>query len=67
MQKISCIIPIYNEKKRVCNILSVVTKINNIDEIICVDDASTDGTVNKIKSKFPTIKIIQHKKNYGKA
>jgi len=34
-------------------------------EIIVVDNASTDGTVEFLKDCFPEVKIIQNKKNWG--
>lgn len=34
-------------------------------EVIVVDNASTDGSKDKIKKFFPKIKIIENKKNYG--
>jgi GT2 family glycosyltransferase len=38
---------------------------NKIEEIIVVDDASTDKSVNLLKKEFPSIKLVKHKKNKG--
>ncbi len=67
---ISVLIPVYNEKKTVQEIVQVVLA-NTVDqEIIIVDDGSTDGTreilKNKIQGKYQEVKVIFHKKNQGK-
>jgi hypothetical protein len=42
----------------------LANSINKAD-IIVADNASSDGSVEYLKSNFPTIRIIQHNKNYG--
>ena len=69
MKKISVIIPIYNVEKYVEECLESVlsSKLDDI-EIICVDDASNDGSLYKIEqlsAKDSRIKIIRHEKNMG--
>ena len=45
---------------------SVFKAVDDIDaEIIVVDNASTDNSVQYIKSAFPNIRIITNKKNLG--
>lgn len=65
---LSVIIPCYNEKKTILEILDRVIECDPKDkEIIIVDDCSTDGTTEIIKNiKFGNIKKIFHEKNYGK-
>jgi glycosyltransferase involved in cell wall biosynthesis len=67
-KKISCIIPAYNEESRVGNVLNAVKDYFGFDEVIVIDDGSTDGTYEEI-SKFVSkkVKIIRHKENKGKA
>lgn len=48
----SCIIPFYNEGKRIFPILNVVTQIAGITQIICVDDGSSDFTATIIEKKL---------------
>jgi len=74
-QKLSIVIPAFNEE---ATIASILTKLINLDlglnmaqEIIIVDDASTDNTVKlieKFKQEYPssTIKLYKHKINKGK-
>lgn len=64
--KVSVIIPVYNEKKNILNVIDEVRK-QNVYEIIIVDDCSTDGTreiIEKIEDKI--IKKVFHNKNMGK-
>jgi len=64
---LSIIIPVYNEKDTILGILKKVknVKINPTKEIIIVDDFSTDGTREILKS-LKGIKIYYHNKNKGK-
>lgn len=65
--KISVIIPCYNEKATILEIIRQIKAVNLEKEIIVVDDFSNDGTrdiLKKIKDK--TVKIIYQPRNYGK-
>lgn len=72
MNKLSIVIPVYNEQKTIRKILSQIDKvdINNIEkEIIIVDDFSNDGTrrtLKQIQVERPDIKIIYKEENEGK-
>ena len=63
--EISVIIPIYNEESTCSDIINKVKKINLVKEIIVVDDASTDSTLERLNT-IDDINIIQHSKNMGK-
>ena len=65
--KISVIIPVYNEKNTIIEILSKIKRQNIEKEIIVVDDFSTDGTRDiLLHVKDRDIRIIFHSKNKGK-
>lgn len=60
--KTSVVIPAYNGKPYLEKNLPDVLKIET-DEIVIVDDASTDGTSEYLEKKYPEIKLIKHKTN----
>jgi len=65
--KLSIIIPVYNEKNTILEVLNRVEKVDAgmKKEIIIVDDYSTDGT-REILKKLTKYKILYHDKNMGK-
>lgn len=66
--KLSIIIPVYNEKKTIREILEKVRSVDigDIDkEIIVVDDFSTDGSREVLKEE-KGIKVFFHERNLGK-
>ncbi len=66
MKKISCIIPAYNEAERIASIITVALEHPLIDEVIVVDDGSSDRTP-QIISTFKGARIILLPKNLGKS
>ena len=70
--KLSIVIPVYNEKNTILEILKVVRKVSlpaeiKEREIILVDDCSKDGTSDILKKiNDPEVKIFYHDKNKGK-
>ena len=55
------IVPAYNEENKIAEVLSNLT--NNYENIVVVDDASQDKTVDIVR-KFPVI-LLEHKINRG--
>jgi len=63
---ITIIVPVFNRENTIKRCLeSVKNQTYNIDEIIVINDCSTDNTVKKVKLFDNTIKIINYKNNYG--
>jgi glycosyltransferase involved in cell wall biosynthesis len=58
--RISAIVPAYNEEHVIQGVLRILTKTSCIDEVICVDDGSTDGTATAI-CKFENVRVITNK------
>jgi len=66
--KITVIIPAYNEINTIEELLNRVLAMNVADEILIVDDGSTDGTrdfLATVDGKGP-VRVIYHEKNQGK-
>lgn len=65
--KASVIIPVYNEKDTIAEVLERVASVEIEKEIIVVDDCSTDGTRNVYPKLNPLIdKLVLHQQNMGK-
>jgi len=62
----SCIIPFYNEEKRIGAVLRQVVQVKNISEIIAVDGGSTDRGYDFVRENFPQIKLLKIEKCLGK-
>jgi glycosyltransferase involved in cell wall biosynthesis len=66
-KKVSCIIPFYNEKRYIRRVLNVITRLDCISEIVCIDDGSTDHTGELVRSEYPDVKLLRRRRNRGKA
>lgn len=62
--KISVIIAAYNEEPRIAEVLKVVEKHPLLDEVIVVNDGSSDKTSSVVKGF--KVRLIENKKNMGK-
>jgi GT2 family glycosyltransferase len=65
MTKISTIIVTYNGVQWIEKCLKSLMKSNVKTEIIIVDNASSDATVEIIRSQFPSTHILQQQQNVG--
>ncbi|MCB9455293.1 MAG: glycosyltransferase family 2 protein [Anaerolineaceae bacterium] len=67
---LTVVIPCYNEVNTVEKVLARVEAVGLADEIILVDDGSTDGTTDILKrleaENRPHVRVLYHEKNKGK-
>jgi glycosyltransferase involved in cell wall biosynthesis len=69
--KLSVVVPVYNEKQTIGQILGRIEKTPHDKEIIIVDDYSTDGTREILRQmdsrrELPSARIFYHAVNQGK-
>ncbi len=65
-QKVSVIIPAYNEERTISAVVETCLKADEVGEVIVVNDGSKDNTLKKLKPFGKQIKIINLAKNKGK-
>ena len=67
--KLSVIMPVYNERPTIETIIERVEEVGLAEEIIIVDDGSTDGTrevLSELADRDEKINLILHDTNQGK-
>ncbi|WP_374712424.1 glycosyltransferase family 2 protein, partial [Symbiobacterium terraclitae] len=65
VERVSVVIPAYNEAETVGDVVAACAKVPEIDEVIVVDDGSTDETA--ARARAAGAKVIEHGENRGKA
>lgn len=63
--QIAIFIPAFNEEEQIATVLGTVGKIDFVDEILVINDGSTDKTAEVVRS-YPGIKLINREVNGGK-
>ncbi len=67
--KLSILMPVYNERTTIEEIVKRVLAVDLEKELIIVDDGSADGTREILKEKIeplPNVRVFYHDKNRGK-
>ncbi len=65
--KMSIVIPVFNEKETIGQILAAVLAVEMDKEIIVVDDGSTDGTREVLQGLAADgVQVLSHDRNLGK-
>jgi glycosyltransferase involved in cell wall biosynthesis len=67
--KLSVVMPVYNERATLRQVVDRVLAVGLDLELICVDDGSTDGSreiLSELQSKHPEIKVLLQPQNMGK-
>ena len=64
--RISALIPTYNRREHTCRAIdSVLAQTLSVDEIIVVDDGSTDGTADEVCSRYGSRVAVIRQENAG--
>jgi glycosyltransferase involved in cell wall biosynthesis len=66
---LSVVMPVYNEAATVAELIKIVLAQRPVQQLIVVDDASTDGTWEKLQSATggdARVTLVRHEKNQGK-
>lgn len=66
---LSVLVPVYNERETIEVIIDQVHAVGVRKQVICVDDRSTDGTLDvlqQLRTKGPIDVLIRHEVNRGK-
>jgi len=69
IRRLSVLIPVYNERATIDHILDAVHAVPIAKEVVCVDDASTDGTGERLAVFHAEGRIdvlVCHERNRGK-
>jgi glycosyltransferase involved in cell wall biosynthesis len=67
--KMSVVIPIYNERPTLSKVVERVLAVPLEIELLCVDDGSTDGSVElleQLRSQYPQMRVFLQPRNMGK-
>ncbi len=66
---LTAVMPVYNEAATVAEVIKVVLAQRPVQQLVIVDDASTDDTWNQLQAATvgePRVKLVRHAVNQGK-
>jgi glycosyltransferase involved in cell wall biosynthesis len=61
--RLSVVIPCYNEEHGIPHVVAKIPEA--VDEILVLDNCSTDRTVEVAKASGPKVRVVQHPRNLG--
>ena len=67
--KLSVVMPVYNERATLREVVLKVLAVPMEIELICVDDGSRDGSreiLAELQSEYPQIRVVAQPQNFGK-
>jgi glycosyltransferase involved in cell wall biosynthesis len=67
--KLSVIVPAFNEQATVARVIEKLLHVPSLQEIVVVDDASSDRTfsvVQELQENIPQLRLLRHPVNMGK-
>jgi glycosyltransferase involved in cell wall biosynthesis len=68
--KLSVLMPVFNERDYVVEVLERVLSVDVPKQVVVVDDGSSDGTADvlreQVEGRFPDVKVVYHERNRGK-
>jgi len=67
--KLSVVMPVYNERATLRQVVARVLAVPLAIELICVDDGSTDGSremLAQLQAEYPQIRTLLQPRNMGK-
>jgi glycosyltransferase involved in cell wall biosynthesis len=66
---LAVVMPVYNEAGTITEVVKLVLAQRPVQQLVIVDDASSDGTWEKLQAlakDSPTIRLTRHERNQGK-
>jgi len=66
---LSVVVPVFNERKTLGAVVKALDRVPGLQEIVVVDDCSTDGTqeeAERLAGIFPRVRVLRHVRNQGK-
>jgi len=67
--KLSIVIPVYNERRTLRQVMQRVLQVPFETEVLCVDDGSSDGSreiLAELETKYPQLRVFLQPVNAGK-